>query len=106
MGRGVHAAIHNIVEELTILGVLHDHEDDIGGLYNLVELCNGWVAYKFEDVEFAGDSLDIGDVFDFIFLEDFDCDRLLGGDMGGFFDFAEGAFADGRAAWGRGYRMW
>ena len=106
MGMGIHAAVHDIVEELAILGVLHDHEDDIGCLYDLVELCDGGVAYKFEDVEFAGDSLDVGDVFDFVFLEDFDGDGLLGGDVGGFFDLAEGAFADGRSAWGRGYRMW
>lgn len=102
----VHATVHDVVEELPVLGVLHDHEDDVGGLYDLVELCDGGVAYEFEDVELAGDSLDVGDVFDFIFLEDFDGDGLLGGDVGGFFDLAEGAFADGRAAWGRGYRMW
>ena len=49
-------------------------------------------------MEFSGNSLDVGDVFDFIFLEDFDGDGLLGGDVGGFFDLTEGAFADGRSA--------
>ena len=45
MGMGVHAAVHDVVEELAVLGVLHYHKDDIRCLYNLVELCDGGVAY-------------------------------------------------------------
>ena len=32
----------------------------------------------FEDVDFPADSLDVGDVDDFLFLEDFDGNILLG----------------------------
>ena len=37
----VHAAVHYVVEEFSILGVLHDHEDVVVGLDDLVELGDG-----------------------------------------------------------------
>jgi len=68
MRGGVHAAIHDVVKKLSVLSVLHDHEDDIWGLYDLVELRDGGVSDEFEDVEFPGNSFDIGDIFYFTFL--------------------------------------
>lgn len=37
----VHFAVHDIVEELAILSVLHDHEYVVGCFDDLVELCDG-----------------------------------------------------------------
>jgi hypothetical protein len=41
----IHFSIHNVVEELAILGVLHDHEDVVGSFDDLVELGDGGVTY-------------------------------------------------------------
>ena len=59
MGRGVHAAVHDVVEELAVLRVLHDDEDAVGGLDDFVELGDGGVADQFEDVQFSRDALDV-----------------------------------------------
>lgn len=39
MKRELHAAVHDVVKEFTVLGVLHDDEDAFRGLDDLVELC-------------------------------------------------------------------
>lgn len=51
----------------------------------------------FEDADLSGDAFDIGLVLDFFFLEGLDCNFFLGVDVGGDFDLAEGALADGAA---------
>lgn len=37
----LHLTVHHIVKELSVLGKLHDHEDDVRSFDDLVELCNG-----------------------------------------------------------------
>jgi len=96
ISQNLHSAVHDVVKKLPILRILHDHEDCVGGFYDFVQLSDGRVADQFEDVEFAGDSFDIGDVFDFVFLQDFDGHGFEGVIMDGLFDFAECALADGR----------
>ena len=54
------------------------------------------MAYKFEYVKLARDSLYISDIFDFIFLQDFNGYGLESVVVDGFLDFSECAFADGR----------
>lgn len=56
------------------------------------------MAYEFEDVEFPGNTLYVGDVFYFIFLQDFDGHGLEGMVVDGLFDFAEGALPDCRSS--------
>lgn len=41
MKEELHFAIHNIVEEFSILCILHNHKDIILSLDDLIELCNG-----------------------------------------------------------------
>lgn len=91
----IHSAVHDVVEKFPILRVLHDHEDGLGCLDDLVELGDGGVSDQFEDVQLACDSFYVSHVFDFVFLEYFDGNWLVGVIMYGFFDFAEGALADG-----------
>jgi hypothetical protein len=76
MGSRVHSAVHDVVEELAVLRVLHDDEDAIGGFHDFVELGDGGVADQFEDVQFARDAFDVGDVLDLVLLEDLDRHRL------------------------------
>jgi len=63
------------------------------------------MPYKFEDVQFTWDSLYICNIFDFIFLEDFDCDWFMCVLMYCLFDFSECAFADGCPDYFRQYSM-
>lgn len=53
VGREVHAAIHDVVEEFAVLGVLHDDEDAFGRFHDLVQLGDGGVPDQFEDVQLA-----------------------------------------------------
>ena len=76
MGAGVHAAVHDVVEELAVLRVLHDDEDAVGRLDDLVELRDGGVAHQFEDVQLARDPLHVRDVLDLLLLQDLDRHRL------------------------------
>ncbi len=85
MVKKVHSAVHDIVEELPILRVLHNNEDAVGRFHDLVQLGDGGVPDQFEDVQLSGDALDIGDVLYLVLLEDLDrhwlarvpVDRLL-----------------------------
>ncbi len=94
--QSLHSAVHNVIEKLPVLRVLHYHEDGVRSLNDFIELSDGGVAYKFEYVEFACDSFDISDIFDFIFLQYFDGHGFGGVVVDGFLDFAERALADGR----------
>ena len=57
-----------VVEELAVLHELHDEEQLLGGLDYLVELDEVRVADEFEDVDLAGDALDVGHLTDFLLL--------------------------------------
>lgn len=97
MEKEIHAAVHDVVEELSVLGVLHDHENIIGCFDDFIELGDGGMPDHFEDVQLACDSFDIGDIFDFIFLEDLDRNWFLSWYMGCFFYLSEGSPADSRS---------
>lgn len=66
-------------------------------LDDLVELDDGRMPDEFENVDLAWDAFDIGDINNFFFDEDFDGDFFPSEGVGGHFDFAESAFADGFA---------
>ena len=46
-------ALDDIIEELTTFHVLHDQEELLWGLYDLVELDNIGVANQFQDMDFT-----------------------------------------------------
>ena len=101
----VHSAIHNVVEKLSVLRVLHDHEDGVRCFDDFIELSDGWMSYELQNVQFTRDSFYVSDIFYFIFLQDFDGDWLLCVIMYGLFDFAESALADGVPYYERKYCM-
>ena len=88
-----------------MLGVLHHHEDVFGCFDDFIQLGDGSVPDHLEDVQLAGDSLNIGDILYFILLKDLDGDGLLSGEMGGFFDFSEGALPNGQPGLPQTYSM-
>lgn len=90
----VHLAVHHVVEKFTVLGVLHHHEDVLLGLDDFIELGDRRVSDQFENVQLSCDSLHIGDVFYFVFLENLNCHRFLGVLVDGLFDLPESAPPD------------
>lgn len=69
------------------------------GFDDLIELRDGRVPHKFQDMKFSTDSFDIGNIFDFIFLQYFDGHRLPCILVQGFFNFAERSFPDCLSEW-------
>ena len=57
--------LYNLFKEFTLGNVFHDEEKLFGGFDNFVELDQAGVTDLFEDVDFAGDSLDVCYVDDF-----------------------------------------
>lgn len=92
---GVLLGLDDVVEKLPSLHVLHDEKKLFGGLDDLIKLNDAGMADEFQDVDFAGDSLDVGNIDDFLLLQDLDCHFLARLDMRGGFYFAECALAEG-----------
>ena len=90
-------AIHDVVEDLTTLRVLHNEVQLLRRLDDFVELDDVRVADHFEDVYFAGHSFNVVDILDLVFLKNFDCDLLSSEIVHSQFDLTEGALADGLA---------
>ena len=90
-------SLDDVIKELTSFSVLHDEMDVGFGLDDFIELDDVGVAEDFEDADLTGDAFDVGLFDDFLFLQGFDGDFLLGEDVGAEFDFTEGALADGAA---------
>lgn len=105
IGGEVHAAIHDVVEEFSVLGVLHHDEDALGGLDYLVELGDGGVADQFEDVQLARDAFDVGDVLDLVLLQDLNGHWLAGLAVHCLLHLPEGALADRLSDWRRRYSI-
>ena len=59
--------LNNIVKQLAVLDVLHDEEEMAAGFDDLVQLDDGRVADKLQDVDLPGNSLHIGHVDYFLF---------------------------------------
>ena len=72
MWSGVLLAFDDVVEELSILHVLHDEEELFGGFDDLVELDDVGVSDQLEDVDLSGDPLNVSHIHDLLFLEDLD----------------------------------
>lgn len=76
MGGGVLLLLGDVVEELATRAVLHDQEEVLGRLDNLVELDEVRVADQFEDVDLAGDTFDVRYVHDLLLLQHLHCHLL------------------------------
>jgi hypothetical protein len=79
----------DVVEEFSPLYELHDEEEILGGLYDLIELYNVGMPDEFEDVDFPGDSFHICDVDYLGFIENLDGHVFPGGTMDCQLDLAE-----------------
>jgi len=64
---------YNIVEEFTILAVLHDEEELTLSLNDLVQLDDVGMPDLLEDLDLAADSLNVFLVFNSWFLKNLDC---------------------------------
>ena len=81
--------LNNVVEKLSSTSVLHDQIELLRSLNDLmnssirmpkyckstyfVELDDVRMSDQLEDVDFSGDSFDVRDILDFVFLKNFDC---------------------------------
>ena len=90
----VHLAVHNVVEELPVLRVLHHHEDVVRRLDHLIQLRDRGVPHQFEDVQLASNALDVSDVLYFVLLQNFYSHRLARSVVETLLDLAESALAD------------
>ena len=62
---------HNIVKELTSIGIFHDHVKFLFGLNNFVELDNVGMTNFLEDFDLSGDSLNILLIVNLILFQNF-----------------------------------
>ena len=84
---------NDVVEKLALLHKLHNQKQLFGGLNDLIQLDEIWMSNKFENMNFACDSFDVGDFADFIFFQEFDCYFLVRMFVYGQPHFSECAFA-------------
>jgi len=87
--------LHDVVEELTARGVLHDEVELLRSLYDLVQLDDVRMADQLQDVDLSRHSLNVRDICDSFLLKDFNGYLFAGERMSTKFDLAEGALADG-----------
>ncbi len=85
----------DVVEQFSLAQKLHDQKKVFWGFNDFIELYDVGVADQFKNVYFAGDSLHVGHVNDFVLFQDLDGDFLSGGDVRGQFNLAKSAFAEG-----------
>lgn len=76
MGKWLLFLLSDVVEELSSCAILHDEEEILGCLNDLVELDEMWVANQFEDVYLAGDTLDVRNVHYLLLLQHLHCHLL------------------------------
>ena len=82
-------------EELALFCKLRDYIDVFGGFNDLVEIYDVGVTNFLHDLDFSLDPNFVVFVFNGLFIDYFDGYFLAGRNMDCFFDFAEGAFAEG-----------
>ena len=82
------------VVQLSAAHVLHDEEDAAGALDDVVELNDVGVGDGLGDLQFAQDPVVVFLVHDFVLVEDFDGDEVVGGQELAEADLAESALAD------------
>eukprot|EP00429_Kryptoperidinium_foliaceum_P018166 CAMPEP_0176041802 /NCGR_PEP_ID=MMETSP0120_2-20121206/20739_1 /TAXON_ID=160619 /ORGANISM="Kryptoperidinium foliaceum, Strain CCMP 1326" /LENGTH=312 /DNA_ID=CAMNT_0017375211 /DNA_START=436 /DNA_END=1371 /DNA_ORIENTATION=+ len=88
---------NDVIEQLVPGRVLHDQVQLAARLNNLEQLDDVWMPDQLQDVDFARHPLDIGNLLDTVFLQDFDRDARSGEDVSAELNLAERALADGTA---------
>ena len=79
----------NMVEQLSVLHKLHDQQQLLWCFDYLIELHKIWMANELKDMNLSGDSLHVGYLADFLFLEKLDGYFLVGLFMSGHSDFSK-----------------
>lgn len=82
-----------MVEQLSSPTKLHDQEEVLGGLNDLVELDEVGVPHQLQNVDLPRHPLDIGDICDLFLLQHFDGDFFVGGLVDGQLDLPESALS-------------
>lgn len=83
----------NIVEQLTILHVLHHQEEMFGGFNDFIKLDDVGMSDQFQNVNLPADSLHICYVYYTIFFQNFDSHLFAGGEVCSQFDLSESSLA-------------
>ena len=86
--------LHDIVEKLASTRIFHDKIQFFLGFNDFIELHHLRMPNDLEDVDFSGNSLNICDVDNFAFLENFNGHFFLGKGVSAQFHFTEGALAN------------
>lgn len=84
---------HNEVKQFTSIGMLHDHEEFLLSLNDLIELNDIGVADLLENLDLSGDSLHILLIIDLLLLQDLDCNLLASEDVSSLLHLSESTFA-------------
>ena len=87
--------LNDVVEELSAFHELHNQKQMFGGFDDFVELDDVGVADELEDVDFTGDSFDVGHIDDLLLFEDLDGDFLTRDDVDAHLDLAKRPLAQG-----------
>lgn len=97
-------ACNNVVEQLSLLNVLHNEEQVLRRFDYLrsnrgyfVQLDDVRMPNELEDVYFTGNSLDIGNIHDSLLLKDLYGHTFLSECVCSHFDLSEGTLSDGLA---------
>lgn len=85
----------DVVEQLAVAAVLHDEEESVFRLDDFVELNNVGVPHDTQDVDLASHALDIVNVVDLPFVQDFDGHFLARENVVSLLHFTESALAKG-----------
>lgn len=83
----------DMVEEFAVGSVLHDQQQVLGRFDQLVQLDDVGMAHQFQNVDLAGDALDVGSVDYARLVEDFNGYGFVCRDVNSCLHFAEGALA-------------
>ena len=83
--------VGDIVKQFSSPAELHDQEEVLGGLDDLVKLNEMGMANQLQDVDLSRHSFDVRNVDNFLLFEDFDGDLLSSSLVNSQFDLPKGA---------------
>ena len=86
--------LDDVVEELASIRILHDKIELLWRLNDFVQLDDIGMANHLQNMDFPCNSLNIIDILDLVFFENFDRHSFTGKLMHTKFDLAECAFSD------------
>ena len=86
--------LDDVVEELASIRILHDKIELLWRLNDFVQLDDIGMANHLQNMDFSCNSLNIIDILDLVFFENFDRHSFTGELMHSKFDLAECAFSD------------